>query len=291
MPTPGALADVLAALSADEMVAALGLARAPAPLRLLARAAFLRISAPLGAVLARFDACTAAEGPARASASALAELGARWAREGEAPPPRGPLLVVANHPGAYDALTLLSALGRDDVAIVAADRSFLRALPAFARHLVFLPEPPAPASARARGLRAALRHLRRGGALVQFGAGRIEPDPAFPRRPDAALLAPWPAGTALLLRGAAWVGGQAVGALVSGVHSPRAKRLPITRWAETRGVTTLAPLLQVALPWFHDVRATVRFGAAVDARDLAGRGDDATITGALRSQVLALVPR
>ncbi|WP_437775242.1 hypothetical protein [Sorangium sp. So ce1097] len=78
-------------------------------------------------------------------------------------------------------------------------------------------------------------------------------------------------------------------AVVSGVHSPRAKRLAVTRWAERRGITTLAPLLQVALPGSHDVEARVRLGEAREAAALANTGDDAEITRRLQDEAASML--
>lgn len=288
-----ALERVLARLSADEIVSALGLATSPKPVQAVVRAAFCAMSTPLGRVLARFDARIDALGIARAAAAALEDLGATWRSDGDAPPASGPLLVVSNHPGAYDTLTLLAALGRDDAAIVAADRVFLRAMPTFGRHLFFVADATsAPTLKRSHGLRQALRHLARGGALVHFGAGRIEPDPAFVRARDVPaqdLLGHWLPGTGALLRATAGAGGALSAAVVEGVHSPKAKRLWAMRLAERRGVTTLVPLLQIGLKRYHDVDATVHFGAAVDARELAQGGDDAVIAAKVRDRALALL--
>lgn len=281
----------LAALSAHEMVAALRLDRAPHPVHRVARLAFRGVSTPLGRVLARFDARIEASGMAAAAVHALRDLGATFTRVGEAPPARGPLLLVSNHPGAYDALVLIAALGRDDVALVAADRLFLRAMPALARHLVFFREGADAVRDRARSLREARRHLARGGALVQFGAGRIEPDPAFPLPRGGAWLSPWPPGTGALVRAAAAAEGHVLAARVSGVHSPRAKRLLVTRLAEGRGITTLAPLLQVAVPGLRDVRARVTLDRPTLARTLVTLGSDASITAEVRARVLSLAPR
>jgi hypothetical protein len=284
------LERVLASLSADELVAAIGLKNAPAPARDVARAAFAAVSAPLGRALARFDHRIETGGVSAAAAGMLDDLEARWTRLGERPRTRGPLLVVANHPGAYDALVLLAALDRDDVAIVAADRTFLRAMPRLRRHLVFVPEAPSGAEmGRAIGLRRALAHMAGGGAVLQFGAGRIEPDPAFlAGRTEP--LAPWQSGTGALVRGANRCGGAVVPALVAGVHSPRAKRLFVTRLAERHGLTTLAPLLQVALRRYRDVEAVVRFGDAIAFRELSGEGDDARVAARVRDDALALWP-
>jgi hypothetical protein len=286
-----ALERTLARLSADEMVAALRLGDAPRPLRALVRAGFFSVSMPLGRLLARFDRRIDAMGVSRAAEAALTDLRSTIAREGPAPPARGPLVVVSNHPGSYDTLSLLAAVGRDDVAIVASDRAFLRALPGLSRHLIYVPDRPgADALARASGLRRALRHVRGGGAIVHFGAGKIEPDPRFPRPRGEPWLGPWLPGTGLLVRGAALAAGWIVPAITRGVHSPRAKRALVTRLAERRGVTTVAALLQIAIPYYGRVEATVRFGDAEPARDLAGLADDARITEAVRERLRVLLP-
>lgn len=274
------LARQLTRLSADEMVSALGLARAPGWVRRPAALPFLALSRPLARILARFDHDIGARGLPAAATEALAALGASLVVSAR-PPSRGPLLVLANHPGAYDAFALMAAVGRPDLAILAADRSFLRALPALARHLVFVPDGPL---ARVASLRRAMAHLREGRALLHFPAGRIEPDPAFAEGSGAGLLAPWMPGTDALVRVAGNVGGSVVAASVSGVHSPRAKRSLVNRLAERRGVTTLAPLLQLAVR-LRDVRAEVRFS---EARSAAPASDGEDVAAALRRALLAL---
>ena len=269
------------------MVAALGLGAAPEIVRAVARVGFGFASAPLGRILARFDSRIAQSGVARAAAAALYDLGIHWECDG-APPSAGASLVVSNHPGAYDALILLAAVGRNDAAILAADRSFLRALPGLAAHLILVRE-QADTASRALGMRRALRHLAAGGVLIHFGAGRIEVDPAFQGNDARAFLRSWPSGTGALVRGAARAQGVVAAAVVEGVHSERAKRLLVTKLAERRGVTTLAPLLQVALPSYRDVHARVRFSDVVEALPLAVGSSDEQTTTRVRSMALSLL--
>lgn len=253
----GEVAAQLAALSTAEIVAAVG-ARglSPRARRLVERLA-RGPSARLGRSLARFDNLIGEVGIAAAAQATLDAFGVRLEVDG-AVPSRGGLLVVTNHPGAYDALALLAALRRDDVALVAADRPFLRALPSLSERLVFVDD--TRAFGRLAGLRRAVAWLGRGGALVQFGAGAIEPDACFLPR-GAELLGAWSPGTGVLAAAAAGCGAQVLPLFVSGVHSARAKRLPPVRWAERRGITTIAPLLQATLPGFGDVVTKVRIGA------------------------------
>ena len=258
------IAAELAALSTSEIVAALSATGAPR-LSPFARRVLERLarvpSARLGRSLARFDALIGDVGIAAAAKATLDAFGVRLEVDG-AVPLRGGLLVVTNHPGAYDALALLAALRRKDVTLVAADRRFLQAMPTLAAHLVFVDD--TRAFGRLAGLRRAVEWLGRGGALVQFGAGAIEPDARF-TPPGADILGRWSEGTGVLAAAAAGCGATMIPAFVSGVHSPRAKRLPPVRWAEGRGITTIAPLLQATLPGFDDVVTSVRLGAPLPA--------------------------
>ncbi len=281
------VAAELAALSTGEIVAALGAAGGLSPFsrRFVERLARMP-SARLGRSLARFDALIGDVGIAAAAKATLDAFGVRLEVDG-AVPLRGGLLVVTNHPGAYDALALLAALRRKDVALVAADRTFLKAMPTLAAHLVFVDD--TCAFGRLAGLRRAVAWLGRGGALVQFGAGTIEPDARFTPR-GAEVLGPWSEGTAVLAAAAAGCGATVIPAFVSGVHSPRTKRLPPVRWAERRGITTLAPLLQATLPGFADVVTSVRLGAPL-APPPSDSKMNARYTCSVRDAVAALRPR
>lgn len=259
------IAAALAALSTAEIVSALGAKGLSPFLRGAVERAARGPSLRLGRTLARFDALITEVGIAGAARAALSSLGAKLAIDGAARL-RGPLLVVTNHPGAYDALATLAALGRDDVALVAADRPFLRAMPALCKHLVFVDD--SHAFARLSGLRRALAWLAADRALVQYGAGAIEPDARFVTRGDP-LLGAWSEGTGVLASRAAALGAAVVPVFVSGVHSPRAKRLAVVRWAERRGITTIAPLIQATVPGFRDVTITTRIGAPLPPDSLS----------------------
>lgn len=90
-------------------------------------------------------------------------------------PKEGPLLVVSNHPGTYDALVLASSLQRDDICVIASAIPFLRSLPFSREHFFFISK---TGPDRALSVRQAIRHLQAGKALLLFGSGQIDPDPA-----------------------------------------------------------------------------------------------------------------
>lgn len=89
-------------------------------------------------------------------------------------PEQGPLLVVSNHPGTVDALTIAANLPRDDLKIVASGYSFLRSLPLTAERLIFATH---NMQERMLVIRHMVRHLREGGALLIFPSGTVDPDP------------------------------------------------------------------------------------------------------------------
>jgi hypothetical protein len=255
------LAHRLANISAREMVAALGVRSAPGWLRRGLALPFYAASRSLGQTLATLEREVALRGLPEAAENALLSLGVALRMSG-VELGGGPCLVLANHPGAYDALALMRAVGRRDLLILAADREFLRALSGLSTHLAFVGAGP---SERARALKRSLCWLRRGGALLHFPAGKIEPDADFAPF-GSALLEQWQPGVSTLVKACERVAGRVFVAGVRGVHSPRAKRLMINRLAEKRGVTTLSPLVQLAFG-LRDVNARVQLDEVLGNRD------------------------
>lgn len=179
-------------------------------------------------------------------------------------PITGPLICVANHPGLVDAPALVQTIGRDDVRIIAAERPLLRAMPGFAPYLIEVPD---AGPGRAHALRAAVRHVRAGGALLTFPAGRIEADPAV--LDDAQATLPlWSDMPAILRR--AVPNATVVALLVSGVTSARALHHPwVQRVPVRRDREWLAATLQLIIPWFRAPVVRVR---VTDVAPLDGVG-------------------
>lgn len=88
--------------------------------------------------------------------------------------PESAFLALSNHPGVTDTIALFAALKRDDLRIIALDRPFLNSLPHTTSHLFYVYDDPAKRMTMVRQVSA---HLRKGGAVLTFPAGHIEPDP------------------------------------------------------------------------------------------------------------------
>jgi hypothetical protein len=170
-------------------------------------------------------------------------------------PRSGAILLVANHPGLTDALALLAALDRPDVRIVAADYPFLHAMRGLGPHLIFL----GPTGATQLGwIRAVVRELRRGGVVLLFPAGRLEPDPAILGAKGALL--PWSASVDVIRRLAPEA--HIVPAAVTGVLSRRAFAHPLTHVRRTaRDRQRVATLVQMFSAHYRSVAARIAFGA------------------------------
>jgi hypothetical protein len=267
------LAQRLARISAREMVSALGVRGGPPLVRRGLALPFYAASRGLGETLATLELEVAALGLPEAAAGALTRFGVTLRVSG-VEVGGGPCLVLANHPGAYDALALMRAVGRRDLLVLAADREFLRALSGLSQHLVFVGDAPAEG---ARALKRALAWLRAGGVLLHFPAGKIEADADF-APPGSTLLEPWRPGVATLVTACEKVSGRILVAGVRGVHSPRAKRWLLNRWAEKRGIATLSPLVQL-VGKLRDVEARVRL------EQVGGCHDELSLRAALLSAI------
>jgi hypothetical protein len=271
----------------DDILAALGWEGAPAVrglVRGLARKPALLFAREMGV----FDDMAATSG-IRTAAQALLPTFARTVTVSGADriPRQGPVLLLSNHPGMTDTLALFSAIPRADLRVLAAERPFLRALPAVSRSLIFIPE---DRNRRMGAMRHAITHLRSGGALLTFPAGEIEPDPAV--LPGAVFaLGRWSESTSVFLRLAPDCA--VVPIVVSGVLARQAQRHPLTLLRGSRADRErLGAMLQVLMhtlrPAAWRVRVRVDIPRAFGGRELSAGGAASrailieTVAGTLR---------
>ena len=138
-------------------------------------------------------------------------------------PDGGPLLVISNHPGAYDALIIFSNLKGHRIMSVSSEIPFLRYLPNTGQHFLFAPRNDS--RERMIVLRNSIQHLQHGGTLNFFGSGHRDPDPSvYPGAEEA--IDYWLEVFDIFFR---YVNGlKILPIIISGVVSPKWAKHPIT---------------------------------------------------------------
>lgn len=96
---------------------------------------------------------------------------------------RGPLVIASNHPASIDSIVISAHVNRPDYKAIVGDIPFFEHLPQVSKHAIYAPEEE-DAHGRMRVVRESIRHLQRGGSLLIFPLGKIEPDPDFMPHPD-----------------------------------------------------------------------------------------------------------
>jgi len=238
--------DDLVELCVRDLLAAFRLHRHLAPLARIPAARFARL-------VAEFDDRVGREGLIAAGQLILHHYtGSVQVSGAESMPPSGPLILAANHPGMTDAMAIWTAIRRSDIRIIAGERDLLQLLPNIRRYLILV-EPQSTAA-----IRAAKAHLRQGGCLLTFPAGRIEPDPAV--RPGASeSLSNWSPSVVTLARQVPEA--KIVPVFVRGVISSAATRAPFLRYLrQQKDRDWAAATLQILLPMYRKVPVTVKFG-------------------------------
>ncbi len=143
-------------------------------------------------------------------------------------PKEGPLVIAANHPGAYDSLVISSQIPRDDVKIISSDIPFVKKLPDTSKHMIFSSQDAHDRMSAARG---ALRHLKNGGTLLVFARGTMDPDPAF--MPNSEIeLTRWTSSLGLFMRNVPQT--KLAVSLISGVLSRKYINHPATLFRRGR---------------------------------------------------------
>jgi hypothetical protein len=202
---------------------------------------------------------------------------------GEHVPAAGPVVILANHPGMTDTVALIASLAsRPDLRVIALDRPFLRVLPQVAKHLILVPDHEV---GRRGALRAGMKHLSQGGALLTFPAGEIEPDPAtFGWRQAVASVQGWSESFVLFARRVPQT--RFIPAIVSNVISREAQGHVLTLLRRSaHDKQRLAAALQVALPRYQQLVVQLAFGPAQQA----GAGAAGSLFSVIVGEVCRLI--
>jgi len=182
-------------------------------------------------------------------------------------PKEGPLVIAANHPGAYDSLVISSHIPRDDVKIISSDIPFVKKLPDTSKHMIFSSQ---DAHDRMNAARSALRHLKNGGTLLVFARGTMDPDPAFMPGSEVELTR-WTSSLGLFMRNVPQT--KLSVSLISGVISPKFINHPATlfrrgRVNKQRLSEFFQVMYQLLIPGRIMVSPNLSFGSPVTLDDL-----------------------
>ena len=213
-------------------------------------------------------------------------------------PAISPLLVVANHPAAYDFFLVAATLPRDDSRLIVSNINILRRLPATSEHFIFIASSQdesvmGDVHSRMSAVRASVRHLKAGGALMVFPSGRVDPDPGVSPEGAREALSLWSPSIELFLRKAPET--QVVVAMVSGVLSPGWYHSPVT-WLrrEPHNKQKVAEIFQVMqqllFPNSLKLKPKIAFSRPVTVEELKA-SDSNGILPALTAEASSLIDK
>ena len=261
--TDTALVKRIQSAITDEIFYALGLQRRGA----LRRAFGWVFSLPtrrFARIMADVDTAVAEGGPAAGCQTMLDALGVKAKAVGiEHIPLAGPAIILANHPGAYDSMAIGSQIPRRDLNVIVAKTRLYQVLPNIHPHMHYASKERTESMT---ALRQAIEHLKGGGALLQFGSGLIEPDPALQPLDDS-VFEHWSPSIEVILRKVPDT--QLVPTIASNVLLERFANHPLTRLRrEPMDKRRLAEFLQIIqqllFPKSVQAEPKISFGSPVD---------------------------
>ena len=184
-------------------------------------------------------------------------------------PKLGPLIVVCNHPAAYDVAILAASIKRDDLKIIASDIPIVQMLPNIATHSIPVPY---HIPSRLQTVRKAIQHLKNGGAILIFPRGNVEPDPDVSHGAEESLSG-WSPSVELFLRQVPET--VCVIAIASGMLSGKWFKNPLIKiWKKYEQRQKVAEIFQIAAQLLTGKKPTITpkisFSAPVMIADLGG---------------------
>ncbi|MEA4812710.1 MAG: 1-acyl-sn-glycerol-3-phosphate acyltransferase [Anaerolineaceae bacterium] len=208
-------------------------------------------------------------------------------------PASGPVLVVGNHPGWVDSITALASMKRPDIHIVAGTHSTLQFLPRISKQLIFVDQNAI--SLRANVIREVISLLQAGKAVIVFPRGVLEPDPALLCGAKRSI-GEWKDSIGIFLQKVPETVIQPM--LLSHMVHPKAwGNRVISLIKDQRRRQQLATAMQFALSLrknkgaFWKVTPQVRFGQAMQAKDISKELDARKISHGIQQEMLALLGR
>ncbi len=206
-------------------------------------------------------------------------------------PTSGPLMVICNHPAAYDVAILAAAIQRDDLKIIASDIPIVQMLPHVAEHTIPVPY---HIPSRLQTVRSTIQHLKNGGAILIFPRGNVEPDPAVSPGAQQSLTG-WSPSIELFLRRVPET--ISVVAIASGMLSEKWYKNPlINLWKKYEQRQKVAEIFQIAAQLLTGRKATATpmliFSAALSVSDLGGEdAPDGVLLAGLTDQAWLLLSK
>jgi hypothetical protein len=184
-------------------------------------------------------------------------------------PKDGPLMVVCNHPAAYDLVILAAYTRRDDLKIIASDIPIIQLMPNIADHIIPVPY---HIPTRLHTIRSSILHLKNEGSILIFPRGNVEPDPAISPGAEQSLSG-WSASIELFLRQVPQT--TTVVAAISGVLSGDWYKSPlINLWKKYEQRQKVAEIFQIASQLFIGKTPTstplISFSSPLSVDDLGG---------------------
>jgi hypothetical protein len=196
-------------------------------------------------------------------------------------PKEGPVMVVSNHPGAYDSFCILASMGREDLNAIISDIRVFMDLPHVAPHLIYTNE---KVEVRMLAIREAIKRLQDGQSFLIFPTGLIDPDPSFM---DGVFeeLQDWSNSVELFLRRAPET--QLVITTISHILQPKWTKSPFlltqkTKMTKRRMAEFIQVLNQFFIPWSIKSTPRITFGKAVSYSDLR------KMEGSIRENIIHL---
>lgn len=251
------------------------------------------VTPPLNAfinMLAETDRRTETEGFSRAAGWLLTHFTSELEVIGEENiPDDGPILLLSNHPGAFDEIVIAATVRRPDLRIFANDHPVLTSFPAISRHAVY--SGMRDVHQRMAGLRNGIRRLSEGDVLLLFPAGKTEPDPRYVEGASEAF-ANWSPSIELLLKKAPET--RVIVTIVSNVVSSRVLHNPLM-WFRRNNLerqklaVSVQMVLQFRFPRLFHIVPRISFGVPMTLAQLTGNGQ-CTIKDAIIEQARALLP-